>query len=109
MEEWFRYQALWDLQTDNLYAILGQDLVKWIKCLNDIKKTRSTFDTSDTGRDFGSVRVEFAKVQTKVSLKYDSLHKDTLAKFGALLANEMNTFHSQVSAQVKVRRIFEIK
>lgn len=41
--------------------------------------------------------IDFAKVQSKVSLKYDSWHKETLGKFGSLLGNEMANFHTQVS------------
>ncbi|XP_074099131.1 dynein heavy chain, cytoplasmic isoform X3 [Cotesia typhae] len=97
VDQWLRYQALWDLQPDNLYGKLGDDINLWMKCLNDIKKTRTTFDTSDTRREFGPVIIDFAKVQSKVSLKYDSWHKETLGKFGALLGNEMTSFHGQVS------------
>lgn len=97
VNEWLTYQALWDLQADKLYGTLGDDIGKWMQCLNDIKKTRATFDTSDTRREFGPVVIDFAKVQSKVSLKYDSWHKETLSKFGTLLSNEMHTFHGQVS------------
>lgn len=41
--------------------------------------------------------IDFAKVQSKVSLKYDSWHKDTLGKFGTLLGNAMASFHTNVS------------
>lgn len=41
--------------------------------------------------------IDYAKVQSKVALKYDSLEKEILAKFGALLGNEMQTFFSHVS------------
>ncbi|RZC33924.1 Dynein heavy, DHC N2, AAA 9 and/or MT domain containing protein [Asbolus verrucosus] len=97
VNEWLTYQSLWDLQADNLYGKLGDDIGKWMECLNDIKKTRTTFDTSDTRREFGPVVIDFAKVQSKVSLKYDSWHKETLGKFGSLLGNEMVSFHSNVS------------
>ncbi|XP_046751875.1 dynein heavy chain, cytoplasmic isoform X5 [Diprion similis] len=97
VDQWLRYQSLWDLQPDNLYGKLGDDINLWMKCLNDIKKTRTTFDTSDTRREFGPVIIDFAKVQSKVSLKYDSWHKETLGKFGSLLGNEMSSFHAQVS------------
>ncbi|XP_057661058.1 dynein heavy chain, cytoplasmic isoform X2 [Diorhabda carinulata] len=97
VNEWLTYQSLWDLQADNLYGKLGEDISKWMECLNDIKKTRTTFDTSDTRREFGPIIIDFAKVQSKVSLKYDSWHKDTLGKFGSLLSNEMTTFHANVS------------
>lgn len=97
VDQWLRYQALWDLQPDNLYGKLGEDIGLWMKCLNDIKKTRTTFDTSDTRREFGPIIIDFAKVQSKVSLKYDSWHKETLGKFGTLLGHEMTSFHAQVS------------
>nr|CAD7194334.1 unnamed protein product [Timema douglasi] len=97
VDDWLRYQSLWDLQQDNLYGRLGEDITLWMKCLNDIKKTRTTFDTSDTRREFGPVVIDYAKVQSKVSLKYDSWHKETLGKFGSLLGNDMSQFHTQVS------------
>ncbi|KAJ8666404.1 hypothetical protein QAD02_008066, partial [Eretmocerus hayati] len=97
VDKWLRYQSLWDLQPENLYGKLNEDITSWMRCLNDIKKTRATFDTSDTRKEFGPVIIDFAKVQSKVSLKYDSWHKETLGKFGNLLGNEMATFHTQIS------------
>ncbi|KAK3866515.1 hypothetical protein Pcinc_027959 [Petrolisthes cinctipes] len=97
VKEWLQYQALWDLQPDHLYGQLGDDVAKWMKLLQDIKQCRTTFDTSDTRRSFGPIVVDYAKVQSKVSLKYDSWHKDVLSKFGQLLGQEMTHFHAQVS------------
>ncbi|XP_055612109.1 dynein heavy chain, cytoplasmic isoform X2 [Uranotaenia lowii] len=97
VDEWLRYQSLWDLQADTLYGRLGEDINLWIKCLNDIKKSRTTFDTSDTRRAYGPIVIDYAKVQSKVTLKYDSWHKEALSKFGQLLGNEMTTFHTKVS------------
>lgn len=37
VDEWLCYQSLWDLQADNLYGTLGDDINLWMKCLNDIK------------------------------------------------------------------------
>ncbi|XP_047029280.1 dynein heavy chain, cytoplasmic isoform X1 [Helicoverpa zea] len=97
VDEWLRYQALWDLQPESLYGRLGEDITLWIKCLNDIKKSRTTFDTSDTRREYGPVVIDFARVQSKVALKYDAWHKEVLGKFGALLGGEMVTFHGQLA------------
>ncbi|XP_055383630.1 dynein heavy chain, cytoplasmic isoform X2 [Condylostylus longicornis] len=97
VDEWLRYQSLWDLQPDILYGRLGEDVNLWIKCLNDIKKSRTTFDNSDTRRAYGPIIIDYAKVQAKVTLKYDSWHKEALGKFGTLLGTEMTTFHSKVS------------
>ncbi|XP_040576126.1 dynein heavy chain, cytoplasmic [Lepeophtheirus salmonis] len=97
VQEWFRYQALWDLQPDSLTKKFGDDVGNWMQLLSDIKKSRATFDTSDVKKEFGPIIVDYAKVQTKVSLKYDSWHKDALSKFGSMLGNEMSGFHSTVS------------
>ncbi|XP_075232643.1 dynein heavy chain, cytoplasmic isoform X3 [Lycorma delicatula] len=96
VDDWLRYQSLWDLQGDTLYSGLGEDVNQWMKCLNDVKKCRTTFDTSDTRREFGPVVIDFAKVQSKVTLKYDSWHKDILAKFGTLLGSKMSQFHTMI-------------
>jgi dynein heavy chain 1 len=54
-------------------------------------------DTTDTCKDFGPIRIAFAKVQSKVNLKYDSIHKEVLGKFGSMLGTEMQDFHGLVS------------
>lgn len=61
------------------------------------RKSRTTFDTSDTRREYGPIVIDFAKVQSKVTLKYDAWHKEALGKFGMLLGSEMTTFHSQLA------------
>lgn len=96
VKEWLYYQSLWDLQSADLVIKLGEDISKWMRLLSDIKKSRATFDTSETKKEFGPVVIDYAKVQSKVSLKYDSWHKDVLGKFGSLLGTEMANFHSNI-------------
>ena len=96
VEEWLRYQALWDLQPDALQTKFSEDIGLWMRLLNDIRKSRATFDTSESRKEFGPIVIDYAKVQSKVSLKYDSWHKDALGKFGSLLGNEMSTFHGAI-------------
>ena len=43
VNEWLCYQALWDLQPDQLYGKLGEDISLWMKCLTDIKYVASAF------------------------------------------------------------------
>ncbi|KAK7504322.1 hypothetical protein BaRGS_00004626, partial [Batillaria attramentaria] len=94
---WLRYQALWDLNPDVLYGRMGSNLKLWMATLEEIKASRKTFDTSETQTQIGPLVVQFGKVQSKVTLKYDSWHKEVLSKFGSMLGNEMGEFHSQVS------------
>lgn len=72
-----------------------QQILQYLFTLN--RKSRTTFDTSDTRRAYGPIVIDYAKVQAKVTLKYDSWHKEALSKFGTLLGNEMQSFHAKVS------------
>ena len=94
---WLHFQSLWDLQPDTLYSKLGSNLNAWIGCLNEMKESRKSFDTQETQRLFGPIRIDYNKVQSKVNVKYDAWHKEVLTKFGSLLGNELQDFHSAVS------------
>ncbi|MCP9259197.1 Dynein heavy chain, cytoplasmic [Dirofilaria immitis] len=95
--EWLRYQALWDLQPDVLYERLGNDVSKWMKTLVEIRKSRATFDTQETRKEIFPVVIDYAKVQSKVSLKYDYWHREILQKFGSSVGQEMQAFFSDIS------------
>ncbi|VDN07087.1 unnamed protein product [Thelazia callipaeda] len=97
VNEWLRYQALWDLQPDVLYERLGTDVSKWMKTLIEIRKSRATFDTQETRKEIFPVIVDYTKVQSKVSLKYDYWHREILQKFGSSVGHEMQTFFSDIS------------
>lgn len=78
-------------------------------CVN-FRKSRKTFDTTETRKDLGPFIIEYGKVQSKVALKYDSWHKEILNKFGGLLGNSMTEFHVQVakvgSNAMNLKKIF---
>ncbi|XP_070577189.1 cytoplasmic dynein 1 heavy chain 1-like [Ptychodera flava] len=94
---WLQYQSLWDMQPHNIYGRLGENLNNWMQLLVEIRQARTTFDTSETRKEFGPIVVDYAKVQSKVNLKYDSWHKEVLSKFGTMLGDEMSDFHLSVS------------
>ncbi|OCT64951.1 cytoplasmic dynein 1 heavy chain 1 isoform X1 [Xenopus laevis] len=94
---WLQYQCLWDMQAENIYNRLGEDMNKWQALLVQIRKARGTFDNAETRKEFGPVIIDYGKVQSKVNLKYDSWHKEVLSKFGQMLGQNMTEFHSQIS------------
>lgn len=98
ISNWLTYQSLWDLQPDMLYGRLKDDISKWMNTLVEIRKSRATFDTTETRKEIGPIIVDYAKVQSKVTLKYDSWHKEVLSKFGSLLGAEMSSLHSLISS-----------
>jgi dynein heavy chain 1 len=46
--KWLQFQSLWDLEVEYIFNRLGDPLAHWQQLLTEIKKARSTFDTSET-------------------------------------------------------------
>ena len=98
VDKWLQFQSLWDLQSDHLVELLGDDLAQWLQLLQEIRKTRATFDTSETTRSFGTVVVDYDQVQAKVNAKYDQWQHDVLQRFAARLGHRMQDVYAELSA-----------
>ncbi|KAF9336730.1 hypothetical protein BG006_007626 [Podila minutissima] len=94
---WLQYQSLWDLESQYIFTLLGDDLAKWQQLLLEIKKARTTFDNSETEQSFGPVVIDYEQVQSKVNAKYDSWQREVLNRFGNMMGTSMKEFHSAVS------------
>ncbi|KAJ7644409.1 dynein heavy chain [Roridomyces roridus] len=94
--KWLQFQSLWDLEAEYVFNRLGDSLANWQQLLTEIKKTRSTFDTSDTQKSFGVCVIDYEQVQAKVNAKYDSWQRDILSRFGVKLGNAMKEMHAAI-------------
>jgi dynein heavy chain 1 len=92
LKVWLQYQALWDMQPDAIHSLLGDDLAQWLSMLAEVKRSRSTFDTSESSKSFGPILINYSQVQSKVNLKYDALQADLVSKFGAKLGSVSQEF-----------------
>lgn len=90
LDEWLQFQSLWDLQSDHVYDVVGEDLSRWLQLLQELRKTRATFDTSEVTRSFGYVTIDYEQVQVKVNAKYDQWQHEILLKFAGRLGNRMS-------------------
>jgi hypothetical protein len=81
---------------DRICFRLGDSLTHWQQLLTEIKKARSTFDTSDTQKSFGVCVIDYEQVQARVNAKYDQWQKDILNKFGIELDNAMKEMHAAI-------------
>lgn len=98
IEKWLQFQSLWDLQSTHVYDILGNDLSQWLQLLQEIRKSRATFDTSEVRRSFGNIRIDYEQVQTKVNAKYDQWQREILLKFGGKLGTSMREVYAEIQA-----------
>ncbi|KAK3491873.1 cytoplasmic dynein heavy chain [Neurospora crassa] len=96
VDKWLQFQSLWDLQSEHVYDVLGDQLSRWLQLLQEIRKTRQTFDTTEVSRSFGHITIDYDQVQTKVNAKYDQWQQDILIKFASRLGNRMREVYAEL-------------
>ena len=94
--KWLQFQSLWDLEPEHVYDVLGDDLAKWLQLLQEIRKTRETFDTSESNKSFGTVTIDYEQVQTKVTGRYDLWQHEIRLKFAGRLGNRMREIYAEI-------------
>jgi hypothetical protein len=96
VNKWLQFQSLWDLEAEYVFNRLGEDLAHWQQLLTEIKKARSTFDTTETQKTFGVCVIDYEQVQARVNAKYDAWQRDILSRFGVKLGNVMKEMHASI-------------
>jgi dynein heavy chain 1 len=96
VDKWLQFQALWDLEADAVYSRLGDSLEDWGNLLSEIRQSRTTFDTTDTRKEFGVCIIDYANAQSKVNAKYDTWQRDLLARYGTKLGSSMRDVYSAI-------------
>lgn len=104
VDKWLQFQSLWDLQSEQVYELLGDELSKWLQLLQEIRKSRATFDTTEVSRSFGHITIDYEQVQMKVNSKYDQWQQEILVKFAGRLGNRMREVNAEIE---KARRDLE--
>lgn len=105
VNKWLEFQALWDLESEHVYNQLGDSLNNWQQLLLEIRRTRSTFDTSESHHDMGIAVINYEQVQSKVNAKYDTWQRDILSRFGGKLGVFMRETHAEL---LKARHDLEL-
>ncbi len=82
VKSWLSFQVLWDLDPNRMFERLGEETEKWRQLMSEIRAGRKTFDSVETEKHFGPIVVDYRSVQSKVTNKYDSWHKEVINKFG---------------------------
>ncbi|KAI2637206.1 cytoplasmic dynein heavy chain [Hypomontagnella submonticulosa] len=104
VDKWLQFQSLWDLQSEQVYELLGDELSKWLQLLQEIRKSRATFDTTEVSRSFGHITIDYEQVQMKVNSKYDQWQQEILVKFAGRLGTRMREVNAEIE---KARRDLE--
>eukprot|EP01116_Phalansterium_solitarium_P005286 TRINITY_DN1679_c0_g1_i1.p1 TRINITY_DN1679_c0_g1~~TRINITY_DN1679_c0_g1_i1.p1 ORF type:complete len:4594 (-),score=1709.56 TRINITY_DN1679_c0_g1_i1:318-14099(-) len=104
---WLQYQALWDMEAHHMYDQLGDDLNKWQQVIGEIRRSRSTFEASETHQKaFGPIIINYHAVHAGVSNKYDFWQNEILAQFSVRLGAATKKFYATISnARQQLERI----
>jgi len=70
-DTWKSYQALWDIDLDQVFAQLGDNIDNWNQLLKQIRQGRKLFDSNEDFKSFGGLEITYNNVSSKVSNKYD--------------------------------------
>ena len=85
---------------------LGDSLASWGQLLSDIRQARSTFDTTDTRKDFGVCAIDYANAQSKVNAKYDAWQRELLTYYGGRLGSSMkDTYTAMLKARTDLETL----
>lgn len=104
VDKWLQFQSLWDLKSEHIIGSLGDDLASWLQLLQELRKTRATFDTSEASQTFATVTIDYEQVQTRVNAKYDQWQHEIVQHFGSRLGNRVREVYVEVE---KARRELE--
>ncbi|KAI0014906.1 cytoplasmic dynein heavy chain [Xylariomycetidae sp. FL0641] len=104
--KWLQFQSLWDLQSEQVYELLGDELPKWLQLLQEIRKSRATFDNNEVSRVFGHTTIDYGQVQDKVNAKYDQWQHEILMKFAGRLGTRMREVNAEIE---KAKRDLEMQ
>ncbi|OCF56381.1 dynein heavy chain 1, cytosolic [Kwoniella mangroviensis CBS 10435] len=96
VDKWLQFQSLWDLEADSVYSRLGDNLAEWGQLISDIRQARTTFDTTDTKKEFGVCVIDYANAQSKVNAKYDSWQRELLTRYGTKLGSSIKETYSSI-------------
>ena len=93
---WLRNQAVWRLNPKEISEKLGNNVGLWQELLAGLERAKGELDTASTEKVVGCIHINLEQIQSSISLRYDSLHKDLLAAFSNLVFTQTQTFVEQV-------------
>ncbi|SBS80798.1 dynein heavy chain, putative [Plasmodium ovale] len=86
---WLQYKTLWKIEIGDIITSFGDDIHTWKTFMNEMKKSKSTFDTLDTEKIFGPIIIDYRILQSKVSSKFELWQKEIVSEFSKKLLEKI--------------------
>lgn len=108
--KWKSLQFLWDNEDLKLKFTASQDLELWLQILTKFREMREVFDTPESSKAFGLIKVDYQQAQNRIYSKFDSCQRSLLESYGLVLKSQLQ-IEAQELRKVKVEsesQIFDL-
>uniref|UniRef100_A0A7S1KNU3 Dynein heavy chain, cytoplasmic n=1 Tax=Percolomonas cosmopolitus TaxID=63605 RepID=A0A7S1KNU3_9EUKA len=107
IQDWLKYQALWEMDDVTLFNMLGDDLSRWVGLIKElIEGARTQVNSSETYILFGQTSVHFKAVSKKIRDKYNTTLQSILREFKSKLNEFGNSLYNKISStKEKVQKV----
>lgn len=93
---WSHVQELWETSPAELASgfAQGDGMRGWIEALEDVRMSRSTFDTKHSVKHIGGqsasfLKIDFTTTQARISARFDDWQEGVLTKFAEAMVSEV--------------------
>jgi dynein heavy chain 1 len=95
-KRWIGLESLWNLEIN--HATKKFDTIPvWVAAVEQFKELKKIYETSETNKIFGPVKIDFASIKSQITLKHESFLKQLVSKFGQILGEGISDFFGSIS------------
>lgn len=80
-DTWKLLENIWDVELMEIKNIHDNEIEKWLNIFSQLRKLRDIFDTIDTFKNFGMLRINFQQAQKRVYNQFDSCQRYIVDSF----------------------------
>lgn len=96
VRQWMLLQFIWDIELSDLKLIEDNDIVKWLDLLQKLQNIRNTFDTVETFKIFGAIKIEYEQAQKRVDTQFNVCEKALIKSFGNVLQKHIKSINDKM-------------
>ncbi|CEP21047.1 unnamed protein product [Cyberlindnera jadinii] len=78
--QWYQFEILRDANIEAIVSDISLD--EWLNLLDELRSSKTFFDSVDTFKTFGEIRINFADARSHVLSKFNLWNKELLEAFG---------------------------
>lgn len=94
---WTSLQFIWDIEILKLSEIKEENISLWLQLYDKLKTIRETFDTVDTYKTFGLIKIEYEQAQGRIYTQFSLFYRKLVESFGIMLQESNKNVYNDLS------------